>query len=119
MESDPAIFTQYAQALGLSPTLAFHDVYSISDPELLSFVPRPVHALILSFPVTQAYEKYRLENDKGKDLYMGDDYADGEVIWFRQTIGNACGTMGLIHSVVNGIVPAYLRTMALSVVSNR
>ena len=103
------MLTGYTQALGLSPALGWHDVYSISDPDLLSFVPRPVHALLLVFPVTSVYENYRLEQDKGKELYMAEDEADGEVVWFRQTIGNACGTMGVIHSVFNGDVPQYIR----------
>ena len=113
LESDPAIITQYTQALGLSPALAFHDVYSISDPDLLSFVPRPVHALLLVFPVTKVYENYRIEQDKGKDLYMGEDHVDGDIVWFRQTIGNACGTMGVIHAVFNGEVPSHLRMSSI------
>lgn len=111
LESDPAILTQYTQALGLSSALAFHDVYSISDPDLLSFVPRPVHALVLCFPVTKAYEDYRIEQDKGKELYMNQHPVEGDIIWFRQTIGNACGTMGVIHSVFNGDVPSHLRIL--------
>jgi len=111
LESDPAILTQYSQALGLPPSLAFHDVYSISDPDLLSFVPRPVHALLLVFPVTNTYEDYRMQQDKGKDLFMGEDPVSGDIVWFRQTIGNACGTMGVIHSVFNGEVAAQLGTL--------
>lgn len=108
LESDPAIITQYVQALGLSPSLAFYDVYSIFDPDLLSFVPRPVHALLLVFPVTSTYEKYRVEQDRGKDLYLGELHHDGDIVWFRQTIGNACGTMGVLHAVYNGEVPRHL-----------
>lgn len=119
LESDPEIFTQYAHGLGLSPALAFHDIYSISDPDLLSFVPRPVYALILTFPVTQVYEDYRIEHDQGKELYMADDYVDGDIIWFRQTIGNACGTMGLIHAVVNGDVTSHLGSLFLVIFSYR
>jgi ubiquitin carboxyl-terminal hydrolase L3 len=102
IESDPTILTEYTHALGLSSTLAFHDVYSISDPDLLAFLPRPVLALLLVFPVTEVYETYRAEQDKGKELYMAEDRVDGDILWFRQTIGNACGTMGIIHAVSNG-----------------
>lgn len=90
--------------------MGFHDVFSISDPELLSFVPRPVEALLLAFPVTKVYEDYRVNADKGKELYLGENPVDGDVMWFRQTIGNACGTMGVIHSLFNGNVPSHLRT---------
>ena len=60
--------------------------------------------------MTEVYEKYRAEADKGKEPYTGEHPVDGDVIWFRQTIGNACGTMGVIHSVFNGEVPSHLRT---------
>jgi ubiquitin carboxyl-terminal hydrolase L3 len=110
LESDPSLLTEYAQTLGLAPSLAFHDVYSISDPDLLSFVPRPVHALLLVFPVTKVYENYRIAQDSGRELYMGQDHPDGEILWFRQTIGNACGTMGVIHALFNGDVPEHLGT---------
>jgi len=98
--------------MGLSPKLAFHDVISISEPELLSFLPRPVEALLLIFPVTNVYEDYRVNADKDKELYLGENPVDGDVMWFRQTIGNACGTMGVIHSVFNGNVPSYLRMLS-------
>ena len=41
-----------ATSLGVSPTLGFHDIYSLSDPDLLSFIPRPVYALIFLCPTT-------------------------------------------------------------------
>ena len=108
MESDPVILTQYSQALGLSSSLAFHDVYSISDPDLLSFVPRPVQALLLVFPVTNTYENYRKLQDEGKDLDMRENPVDGDIVWFRQTIGNSCGTMGVIHALFNGEAATHL-----------
>lgn len=93
--------TSLVHKLGLSPSLAFHDVYSLDDPSLLAFVPRPVHALLLVFPVSQTYEKAREEEDASLPDYSGSGSAE-EVIWFKQTIRNACGMMGLLHSVCNG-----------------
>ena len=87
--------------LGLSPTLSFHDVYSLDDPSLLAFVPRPVQALLLVFPVTETYEKARKEEDESLPEYAGSGETE-EVLWFKQTIRNACGMMGLLHSVCNG-----------------
>ena len=108
LESDPVLLTEYARTLGLSPSLAFHDIYTISDPDLLSFVPRPVHALLFCFPITEVYENYRKQQDEGKELDIGENRTEGDVIWFRQTIGNACGTMGVIHAISNGEVPSQL-----------
>lgn len=91
--------------LGLSEKLAFHDVFSIDEPELLAFVPRPAHALLLVFPVSETYETFRREEDKDKQEYSGHG-AEEEVIWYKQTIGNACGLIGLLHGVSNGAARA-------------
>ena len=94
--------------LGLSKSVGFHDVYSIDDPELLAFVPRPVYALLLVFPVSETYEKFRAQEDEGKPEYNGSG-TDEEVMWFKQTIGNACGLIGLLHGASNGPITKYIR----------
>jgi len=88
--------------LGLSSELSWHDVYSLDDPSLLAFVPRPAHALLLVFPVSKAYEKARENEDTSLPDYAGSG-PDEEVLWFKQTIGNACGLMGLLHATCNGM----------------
>jgi ubiquitin carboxyl-terminal hydrolase L3 len=60
------------------------------------------------FPVTEAYERYRTEQDKGKELDMAENRIDGDILWFRQTIGNACGTMGVLHVISNGEIALHL-----------
>lgn len=101
LENNPEVMSDLLHKLGLSPQLAFHDVYSIDDSELLSFIPRPAHALLLVFPVNETYEKFRLEEDKDKPEYEGCG-PNEPVVWYKQTIGNACGLMGLLHGVSNG-----------------
>lgn len=92
--------TALVHKLGLSPTLSFHDVYSI-EPDLLGFVPRPALALLLVFPVTKKYEEAKRAEDADKPEYNGS--GDEEpIIWFKQTIKNACGMFGLLHGVCNG-----------------
>lgn len=93
--------SQLVHQLGLSPTIDFHDVYSISDPDLLAFVPRPAYALLLVFPVNDTYEKFRCEEDASKPDYERCGPGE-EVVWFKQTIRNACGLIGLLHGVCNG-----------------
>jgi ubiquitin carboxyl-terminal hydrolase L3 len=87
--------------LGLSPSLQFHDVYSLTEPSLLEFLPRPALALLLVFPVTETYERFRREEDAPREDYEGSG-PDEKVVWFKQTIRNACGLIGLLHSVTNG-----------------
>lgn len=101
LEANPEVMTGLLRRLGLSSALAMHDVYSITEPELLAFVPRPALALLLVFPVSAAYEAQRLAEDAGAPEYGGRGPAE-PVLWFRQTIRNACGLMGLLHAVGNG-----------------
>jgi ubiquitin carboxyl-terminal hydrolase L3 len=95
--------------LGLSPSLSFVDVYSIDEPTLLAMTPRPAHALLLVFPVSKTYEAFRQHEDKDKPEYEG--HGEGEdVIWYKQTIGNACGLIGVLHGVSNGPSKAQIAT---------
>lgn len=93
--------TALVHKLGLSPALSFHDVFSIDDPELLAFVPRPATALLLVFPVSRSYETFRMQEDKDKADYEGKG-AGEPITWYKQTIRNACGLIGILHAVSNG-----------------
>ena len=101
LEANPELMTSLLHTLGLSPALQIHDVYSLTDPDLLAFIPRPALALLLVFPVSAAYESHRLSEDALTPPYSGKG-ADEPVLWFRQTIRNACGVMGLLHAAANG-----------------
>lgn len=90
-----------ALKLGLSPDLQFYDVYSLTDPTLLSMIPRPVYALLVILPLTAAWNAHRMEEDKDKEEYASKG-VDEPVMWFKQTIGHACGSIGLLHCVLNG-----------------
>lgn len=90
-----------AAKLGLSPSLAFYDVYSLDSQDELNHIPRPAFALLVIIPLTPAWAADRIAEDANKGPYTG--YGENEpVIWFKQTIGNACGSIGLLHSVING-----------------
>lgn len=93
--------TRLATKLGLSPELQFYDIYSLDDPELLAHIPRPVLALLVTIPFTTAWDHDRKAEDAGKSDYAGFG-PEEPVIWFKQTIGNACGSIGLLHSAING-----------------
>ncbi|TKA36247.1 hypothetical protein B0A49_13742, partial [Cryomyces minteri] len=49
-ENNPDVMSSLVHKLGLSSKLGFQDVFSIDDPDLLAFVPRPAYALLLIFP---------------------------------------------------------------------
>lgn len=93
--------TDLGHRLGLSKDLQFYDIYSLDDPDLLGFIPRPVHALLAIIPLTGAWAKARKEEDDQMEWYEGSG-AD-PVLWFRQTIIHGCGLIGLIHCACNGV----------------
>ncbi|KAK8080444.1 ubiquitin carboxyl-terminal hydrolase- family 1 [Apiospora hydei] len=101
LEANPELMTKLLHKLGLSNALQMHDVYSIEERSLLEFIPQPRLALLLVFPVSAAYESQRMAEDAPVPDYAGK--GDQEpVLWFKQTIRNACGMMGLLHAVSNG-----------------
>ena len=100
--------TRLATKLGLSPELQFYDIYSLDEPELLAHIARPVLALLVIIPLTAAWDRDRQAEDSGKSDYAG--FGPGEpVIWFKQTIGHACGSIGLLHSAINGPAADFVR----------
>jgi ubiquitin carboxyl-terminal hydrolase L3 len=101
--------TSLIHKLGLSPHLSFHDVFSIDDPDLLAFVPRPASALLLVFPVSKTYENHRVAEDADRAPYDGQGENE-PVIWYKQTIGNSCGLMALLHAASNGSAREFIGT---------
>ncbi|KAL0935539.1 Ubiquitin carboxyl-terminal hydrolase isozyme L3-like protein 2 [Colletotrichum truncatum] len=105
LENNPEVFTTLIHDLGISPKVGFYDVYSLDEPALLDLVPRPALALIFITP-SPMYYQVRAEEGTRTAKEHGITYsgsgADEPVLWFRQTLGNACGLYALIHAVANG-----------------
>ncbi|GAC76875.1 ubiquitin C-terminal hydrolase UCHL1 [Moesziomyces antarcticus T-34] len=97
LESNPELFTSWCSSMGLDTSkFAFHDIYG-TDPDLLAMVPQPVSAVLLLFPLTEEMAKLRHDENASASP---DDPSSG-ILWFKQTIGNACGTIGLLHALAN------------------
>lgn len=69
------------------------------EPDLLSFLPQPVIALLLLFPITENYERHR--SLEAEVLKRKEQEISANVFFIHQTISNACGTIGLLHSLAN------------------
>ncbi|KXX77458.1 Ubiquitin carboxyl-terminal hydrolase isozyme L3 [Madurella mycetomatis] len=108
LENNPEVMNALAKKLGLSDDLAFYDVYSLDEPDLLAHIPRPAYALLVIIPLTPAWK----EDRRREDAELGDPVkyyrggaagtGDEPIIWFKQTIADACGSYGLLHSAING-----------------
>lgn len=101
LENNPQVMNSLAYSLGLDKSLSFHDVYSLTDPDLLALIPRPALALLVIIPLTPKWNESRTEEDKDKTEYAGRGEEE-PVIWFTQTIVHACGSIGLVHCLLNG-----------------
>jgi len=96
----PFLPLQFIVDLGVTDSSwTFTDVYGL-DSEMLEMVPRPVVAVLLLYPITEKNEAARIEEDKVLEE-GGPQTVSPRVFFVKQTIGNACGTMGLIHAVCN------------------
>ncbi|KAF9925000.1 Ubiquitin carboxyl-terminal hydrolase isozyme L3 [Mortierella alpina] len=125
LESNPEVLDKYVRDLGVPAPWRYADVMGL-DEELLAFVPQPVHALILLFPINPKYEDYCKEERQRIDQHG--QTVSPKVMFYPQTISNACGTMGVLHSIANnwahggslkltkgGIIENFLqKTMGLS-----
>ena len=118
LESNPIVFTELAHKLGLSTSLVFEDVLSLDDPELLGFLPRPAFALILVFPTTDDYEK-RVQDEDAKVEEFRTSGGAGDLVFFKQTINNACGLYAILHAVCNGEARQKIGTIAMTLINNR
>lgn len=103
LESNPEVLNAWANKAGLVASQAqFEDVYGL-DPELLALVPQPVKAVVLLFPVSPTYEARRKQED-ARIQAEGQHTIDPTIFWMKQTINNACGTIGIIHALANSDV---------------
>lgn len=76
---------------GVSSKWAFTDCYSL-DEEMLCMIPRPCLAFILLFPSREEKEKQASNQTDNSNVFF-----------MRQLVNNACGTIAIVHSVLNNI----------------
>ncbi|KAK1367556.1 Ubiquitin carboxyl-terminal hydrolase [Heracleum sosnowskyi] len=95
LEANPNVMNQFLWGLGVRENeVGCYDVYGL-DEELLEMVPKPVLAVLFLYPLTSQSEQERIQQDTvTKDQIKG-------VYYMRQTVGNACGTVGLLHAIGN------------------
>lgn len=93
--------------LGLSTSLHLVDVVSIDDPTVLGDIPRPALALLLVLPTCDNYEQHRRATDSLAEASERSILED--IVWFRQTINNACGLYAILHATCNFAIKDHIR----------
>ncbi|CAJ1928656.1 unnamed protein product [Sphenostylis stenocarpa] len=95
LEASPAIMNQFLWELGVREhEVECCDVCGL-DEELLEMVSNPVLAVLFLHPITDQTEEERLQQEKEKKEYSS------KVYFMKQTVGNACGIIGLLHALGN------------------
>ncbi|KAJ4951370.1 hypothetical protein NE237_028202 [Protea cynaroides] len=96
LEANPDIMNQFLWGLGLPVDEAeFYDVYGLDD-DLLEMVPKPVLAVLFLYPLTAETEAERMSEKESVKKEPSE-----KVYFLKQTVGNACGTIGLLHAIGN------------------
>jgi len=95
LESNPPLVNKYIQNLGFDTThYEFTDVYS-TESWALEMIPQPVAAVLMLYPISEKQENYR----KTEKVESTNESSN---VWFmKQRIGNACGTIGIMHALAN------------------
>ncbi|XP_053680835.1 ubiquitin carboxyl-terminal hydrolase [Anopheles nili] len=98
LESNPEVLSNYLVKLGVSPLWNIVDIYGMDD-EVLDMVPKPAKSLIFLYPCSKAYEDLRAKEDE--ELKDQNIEHPKSLFFTRQYVHNACGTIALIHAVLN------------------
>ncbi|XP_014675872.1 PREDICTED: ubiquitin carboxyl-terminal hydrolase isozyme L3-like [Priapulus caudatus] len=103
LESNPEVFNKYVSNLGVSNLPGewqFVDVWGL-EPDLLATVPHPVGAVLLLFPIKDSYTEWcKKEQER---LAAAKQTVSNKLYYTKQTVGNACGTVALIHALANNV----------------
>lgn len=112
LENNPTVFRDLIVRLGVSPKLDFYDVYDINEPALTALIPRPAHALIFISPA-DVYHRRRAQDSAPKGTAYDGCGREEPVMWYKQTIGHACGLIALLHSISNGTARQFVQPGSL------
>ncbi|KAK4530270.1 hypothetical protein CCYA_CCYA03G1127 [Cyanidiococcus yangmingshanensis] len=106
LESNPDLWNEYMHELGVEGERPFFtDVLSLT--EALETVPQPVHALVVCFPLGEREPISPVTTVQPQVCYY----------FCAQTVNNACGTMALLHALLNNRERASIRIRPGSVLA--
>jgi ubiquitin carboxyl-terminal hydrolase L3 len=90
IESNPQVFTKLLRSL-VSPDWSMVDVFSFED-EYLQYIPQPVLAFSVLSPMAEDVPFQTVAENERRDAFF---------IRQGSSLPNACGTIALVHAIVN------------------
>lgn len=106
LESNPSLMNEYIANLGFAThSYQVTDVFSTED-WALDMIPRPVLAVLLLYPLTE-----KLQSACEQETSDAKESATNSLWFTKQRIGNACGTIGILHALLN--TPAVVRDSSI------
>ncbi|KAJ1272118.1 hypothetical protein BS78_06G178400 [Paspalum vaginatum] len=95
LEANPDVMNQFMWGLGVPEDVGFCDMYGLDD-EMLAMMPQPVLAVILLYPQDRSKESQASTTSSAQTKEPSK-----KVYFTKQTVENACGTVGIIHALGN------------------
>ena len=97
LESNPTVLNNYLEKLGLDISVyCINDVLS-TEEWAIEMVMKPILAVIFLYPVKTITDEYMTIEKENIDV--NGQIVSNNIFYMKQTIGNACGTIALIHAV--------------------
>lgn len=93
LESNPEVLTTYSSSLGLKSSYVFSDLVALED-WAFAMLPGKCEAVVFLYSLSQPQREYH-------DNFIPPEGRDSTSSLFRvqQNVGNACGTIGVLHSI--------------------
>mmetsp|Transcript_7453 Transcript_7453/g.16274 ORF Transcript_7453/g.16274 Transcript_7453/m.16274 type:complete len:255 (+) Transcript_7453:64-828(+) len=101
LESNPDVLNTFSWQVGLPNIYEFVDVVGL-DFDSLQTVPGPVLAVLLLYKYSNTLEKFKQE--QRSQLTPPDESALHRMVYLKQHVGGACGTIACIHGLANSKV---------------
>lgn len=101
LESNENVMNVYLQKLGVMDgpgSFQFSEVLSL-EPWACEMVPKPCVAVLCCFPISDASEAHAAQ--EAAQIASAGQTLSPNVFYMKQTIGNACGTIGILHALGN------------------
>lgn len=98
LESNPEMLNEFAKGVGLPQEWGFVDVFGV-EPDLLAMVPPTCVAVTLLFQCSANVATFNREQ-KAK-IEAQKQNVSKDLVYLKQYVGNACGTIACLHSLAN------------------